>query len=61
MLWAQGWHGLGTWWMNQSTAAMALETPLGECGDLPLEVDQEGVQPTPSNDFDGAVGDMGLV
>ena len=27
-LWAQGWHGLGTWWMNQGTVAMALETLL---------------------------------
>ena len=35
--------------------------PLGECGDLPLEVDQEGVRPPSSNDLDGAVGDMGLV
>ena len=26
--WAQGWHGLGTWWINQGTAVMALETPL---------------------------------
>ena len=34
---------------------------LGECGDLPLEVDQEGAQPPSSNDLDGAVGDMGLV
>ena len=31
--------------------------PLGECGNL----DQEGIRPPPPNDFDGAVGDMGLV
>ena len=35
--------------------------PLGECGDLPLEVYQEGVRPPLSNDLDGAVGDMRLV
>ena len=38
-----------------------LGDPLGECGDLPLEVDQEGVQPPFSNDLDSAVGDTGLV
>ena len=38
-----------------------LGDPLGEYGNLPLEVYQEGVRPPPSNDFDGAVGDMGLV
>ena len=38
-----------------------LGDPLGECSNLPLEVDQEGVQPPSSNDLDGAVGDMGLV
>ena len=38
-----------------------LGDPLGECGDLPLEVDQEGVRPPSSNDLDGAVRDMGLV
>ena len=35
--------------------------PLGECGNLPLEVDREGVRPPSSDDLDGAVGDMGLV
>ena len=35
--------------------------PLGECGNLPLEVDQEGVQPPSSDDLDGAVWDVGLV
>ena len=38
-----------------------LGDPLGECGDLTLEVDQEGVRPPSSDDIDGAVGDMGLV
>ena len=38
-----------------------LGDPLGECVNLPLEVDQEGVRPPSSNDLDGAVGDMGLV
>ena len=42
--------------MNQGTSAMALENPLGECGHLPLEVDQEGVRPPSSDDLDGAVG-----
>ena len=31
--------------------------PLCECGDLPLEVYQEGIRPPPPNDFDGAVGE----
>ena len=35
--------------------------PLGERGYLPLEVDKEGIRPLPTNDFDGAVKDMGLV
>ena len=26
--WASGWDGLGTWCMNQGTAAMAFEIPL---------------------------------
>ena len=38
-----------------------LGDPLGECFDLPLEVDQEGVRPPLSNDLDGAVRDMGLM
>ena len=38
-----------------------LGDPLGECGNLPLEVDQEGVRPQPSNDFDGTFRDTGLV
>ena len=38
-----------------------LGDPLGECGDLPLEVDQEGVRPPLSDDLNGAFGDMGLV
>ena len=38
-----------------------LGDPLGECGDLPLEVDQEGVRPPSSNGLDGAVYDTGLV
>ena len=38
-----------------------LGDPLGERGDLPLEVDQEGVRPPSFNDIYGAVGDMGLV
>ena len=38
-----------------------LGDPLGECGNLPLEVDQEGVRPSSSDDIDGAVRDMGLM
>ena len=38
-----------------------LGDPLGECGNLPLEVDQDGVRSPLSDDLDGAVGDMGLV
>ena len=38
-----------------------LGDPLGECGDLPLELYQEGVGPPLSNDLDGAVRYMGLV
>ena len=38
-----------------------LGDPLGECGNLPLEVDQEGVRPPSSDGFDGAVRDMGLM
>ena len=34
---------------------------LGERGYLSLEVDKEGIRPPPTNDFDGAVGDKGLV
>ena len=39
----------------------SLGDPLGKCGHLPLEVDQEGVRPPSSDDLDGAVRDMGLV
>ena len=38
-----------------------LGDPLDECGDLPLEVDQECFRPPSSNDLDCDVGDMGLV
>ena len=38
-----------------------LGDPLGKCGHLTLEVDQEGVRPPSSDDLDVAVRDMGLV
>ena len=38
-----------------------LGDPLGECGNLSLEVDQEGVRPPLFNYLDGAVRDMGLM
>ena len=38
-----------------------LGDPIGECGLLPLKVDQEGARPPSSDDLDGAVRDIGLV